>query len=86
MFLGLPKNMNGTQGKAVERSLAFKEILESEFDINIHLVDERLTTVEANNILLESNLSRKKRKKRIDAVASSLILETYLNKRGVSDE
>lgn len=79
--LGLPKNMNNSLGFASERSLNFKKLLEDNFAMPVHLVDERLTTVEAENILLMSDSSRKKRKKVIDNVASSLILDTYLKGR-----
>ena len=64
--LGLPKNMNGSEGFASERSRLFKELLEQNIDIPVYLVDERLSTMEAENILLEVDLSRKKRKKVID--------------------
>ena len=76
--LGLPKNMDGTEGFASERSLKFKEMIESMTDIPVTLVDERLTTVLAENILLEADVSRKKRKSVIDGVAAVLILETLL--------
>ena len=76
--LGLPKNMDGTEGFASERSLKFKEMTESITDIPVTLVDERLTTVLAENILLEADVSRKKRKSVIDGVAAVLILETFI--------
>ena len=76
--LGLPKNMDGTVGFASKRSLKFKEMIESMTDIPVTLVDERLTTVLAENILLEADISRKKRKSVIDGVAAVLILETLL--------
>ncbi len=76
--LGLPKNMDGTEGFASERSLKFKKMIESITDIPVTLVDERLTTVLAENILLEADVSRKKRKSVIDGVAAVLILETLL--------
>ena len=76
--LGLPKNMDGTEGFASERSLKFKKMIESMTDIPVTLVDERLTTVLAENILLEADVSRKKRKSVIDGVAAVLILETLL--------
>lgn len=78
--LGLPKNMNNSLGFAADRSIKFRELLESTFSLPVHFVDERLTTVEAEKILISTNKSRKKRKKVIDNVASSLILETFLNK------
>ena len=76
--LGLPKNMNGSEGFASERSRLFKELLEQNIDIPVYLVDERLSTMEAENILLEADLSRKKRKKVIDGVAAVIILETFI--------
>lgn len=76
--LGLPKNMNGSEGFASERSRLFKELLEQNIDIPIYLVDERLSTMEAENILLEADLSRKRRKKVIDGVAAVIILETFI--------
>lgn len=81
--LGLPKNMNNSLGPAADRSIAFKEILEHEFpNLNIELIDERLSTVEATNYLLEADMSRKKRKKVVDGVAASIILDTYLKMKG----
>ena len=80
--LGLPKNMNNSCGFASDRSTRFKELLEKRFSLPVHLVDERLTTRQAENILLAGDMSRKKRKKVIDNVASSLILETYLQRKG----
>lgn len=78
--LGLPKNMNNSLGFASERSLKFKEKLEKLIDIPIILIDERLSTVEAENILLNADMSRKKRKKVIDGVAAQIILETLIKK------
>lgn len=78
--LGLPKNMNNSLGFASERSLKFKEKLEELIDIPIILIDERLSTVEAENILLDADMSRKKRKKVIDGVAAQIILETLIKK------
>ncbi len=82
LALGLPKNMNNTLGFAAERSLKFKEALESRYNLEVKLIDERLSTVEATNYLLEADMSRKKRKKVIDGVAASIILDTYLKMRG----
>ncbi len=78
--LGLPKNMNNSYGFASERSLKFKEKLEKLIDIPIILIDERLSTIEAENILLSADISRKKRKKVIDGVAAEIILETLIKK------
>lgn len=80
LILGLPKNMNNTLGFAADRSLKFKELLEKEIDKEVILIDERLSTVEAENFLISSSISRKKRKDVIDALAASIILDTYLRK------
>lgn len=81
--LGLPKNMNNSLGPASERSLAFKELIEKEIpNIKVSLIDERLSTVEATNYLLQADMSRKKRKKVVDGVAASIILDTYLKMKG----
>ena len=82
LVLGLPKNMNNTLGFAAERSLKFKEALEERYKLNITLIDERLSTVEATNYLLDADMSRKKRKQVVDGVAASIILDTYLKMKG----
>lgn len=80
--LGLPKNMDNSLGFAAQRSLDYKELLESSIDIPITLIDERLSTMEAEMYLLNADMSRKKRKEVIDAVAASVILNTYLRMKG----
>lgn len=80
--LGLPLNMDNSRGFASSRSLDFKDKLEKVCDIPITLVDERLSTVEAENYLLKEDMSRKKRKEVIDAVAASVILNTYIRMKG----
>jgi len=82
LVLGLPKNMNGSLGFAAERSMNFKELLENKTTIPIHLVDERLSTMEAEKLLISAEVRREKRKKIIDGMAASIILDTYLNKKG----
>ena len=78
LVLGLPRNMDGSEGPRAEKSRALKRRLE-EAGLRVELVDERRTTVEAHAILTETGRRGKQRKKRVDAVAASLILETYLN-------
>ena len=78
LVLGYPKNMNNSLGEAVERTMNFKKLLEEKVDIPINLVDERLSTVEAENYLINEDMRREDRKKIIDAVAASIILDTYL--------
>ena len=82
LVLGLPKNMNNTLGFASERSMKFKEALENRYSLPVTLIDERLSTVEAENYLISADMSRKKRKKVIDGLAASLILDTYLKMKG----
>ncbi len=83
IVLGLPKNMNNSLGERAETTIEFKKLLEDNFKIEVILQDERLSTVEATNYMLESDISRKKRKKKIDALAATIILQTYLNKERV---
>ena len=80
IVLGFPKNMNNTIGNRCEETLKFKELLEENFDIEVVLQDERLTTVEATNYMLEADISRKKRKQKIDSLAANIILQTYLDR------
>ncbi len=80
--LGLPKNMDNSMGFASKRSTDFKKVLENHLDIPITLVDERLSTMEAEKYLLDANMSRKKRKGHIDSVAASVILNTYIRMKG----
>ena len=79
--LGLPKNMNNSLGDAADRSLKFREMLEKRFNIEVIMQDERLTTVEATSYLLESDMSRKKRKSKVDGLSAVLILQTYLDRK-----
>ena len=80
IVLGLPKNMNNTIGERGLTTIEFGKKLEDTFDIEVIMQDERLTTVEATNYMLEADISRKKRKKKIDSLAANIILQTYLDK------
>lgn len=80
IVLGFPKNMNNTIGPKGELSLAFKDKLEKKLDIPIYLQDERLSTKSAHDVLISGNMSRKKRKKVVDSVAATIILQSYLDK------
>lgn len=77
-ILGYPKNMNNSLGFAVNRTEDFKKVLEENFKIPIILIDERLSTTEAENILIQTDMSRMKRKEVIDSYAAAIILDTYL--------
>ena len=81
LVLGLPKNMDNTLGFASKRSLDYAELLKQHIHLPIHLIDERLSTIEAQRILISSDFNRKKRKGKIDNVASAIILDTYLRKK-----
>lgn len=81
IVLGLPKNMNNTIGPKGELSYKFKEKLEKEIKLPVHLVDERLTTKQATDLLISNDTSRKKRKKVIDSLAATIILQSYLDKK-----
>ncbi|MGP7816887.1 Holliday junction resolvase RuvX [Niallia sp. 01092] len=79
IVVGLPKNMNGSVGFRGEASMHYAKLLEEKFGLPVVLWDERLTTMAAERILLEADISRKKRKKVIDKMAASMILQGYLD-------
>ena len=81
LILGLPKNMDGSIGFQAQRSLDFKEMIEKEIDIEVILIDERLTSKMANSLMIKADLSRKKRKTKVDKIAATLILQSYLDSR-----
>lgn len=86
IIVGFPKNMNNTVGPQGEKVLNFVEELktflnENNFEIEIIMQDERLTTVSAERVLIEGNMSRKKRKQVIDKVAATYILQSFLDRR-----
>ena len=82
IVVGLPKNMDGTEGPRAELCRAFAEELKDATGLPVTMWDERRTTVEAHNILSQHNYHGQKRKNTVDAVAASLILEGYLAFRG----
>jgi putative Holliday junction resolvase len=87
IVVGLPKNMDGTSGRQAEKVLEWMEALKERIEIPVATWDERLSTVGASKVLLEADLSRKKRKKVIDKVAAVLILQGYLDRsRRKNDE
>ena len=79
VILGLPKNMDGSLGFASERSLKFQKLLEQE-NIDVELIDERLTTKSAIDIMHQNQKNYKQVKDKIDSIASCIILESYLRK------
>ncbi len=81
LVLGYPRNMDGTAGPRAEKSETMAALLRLRTDIPVILWDERRTTVDAHRILSEAGMHGKKRKGRIDAVAATLILQGYLDRR-----
>ncbi|HKL47486.1 MAG TPA: Holliday junction resolvase RuvX [Candidatus Izemoplasmatales bacterium] len=81
IVLGLPKNMDGSLGFQAQDTLKFKKMLEKAFKIDVVLWDERLTSRMANALMITADLSRKKRKKKVDYIAATIILQSYLDSR-----
>lgn len=79
IVIGLPKNMNGTIGPSGEITMSFGKLIEEELEIEIKFWDERLTTVAAHKAMIEADLSRSKRKQIVDRVASTYILQGYMD-------
>lgn len=80
IVVGLPKNMDGTLGKQAEMVFQWIKTLKEKIHFPVVTWDERFSTIEASKVLLEADLSRKKRKKVIDKLAAVLILQGYINK------
>lgn len=79
IVLGFPKNMNNTIGERGEKTLEFQAMLERRTGLTVIMWDERLTTVEAERTLIESNVRRENRKKYVDKIAAVFILQGYLD-------
>lgn len=79
IVLGLPKNMNNTLGDRAEKSLELKETLERRIGLPVVMWDERLTTVSANRVLMETGVRRENRKEHVDEIAAVFILQGYLD-------
>lgn len=79
IVLGYPKNMNNTEGERCEKTLEFKEMLERRTSLPVILWDERLTTVSADQVMMESGIRREDRKKYVDRIAAEFILQGYLD-------
>lgn len=81
IVLGFPKNMNNTIGERAEKTIKFQKKLENATQLKVELWDERLSTVAAENLLIEGDVSRQKRKKVIDKMAAVYILQGYLDSK-----
>lgn len=86
IVLGLPKNMNATEGVRVELTMEFKDKLERRTGLPVQLWDERLTTVAADKAMMEAGIRREHRKEHVDRIAASLILQGYLDRRKMQQE
>lgn len=83
IVLGLPKNMNATEGARVDLTREFREKLERRTGLPVIMWDERLTTVAANRAMIEAGIRREKRKDYVDKIAAALILQGYLDRRSL---
>lgn len=83
IIIGLPKNMDNSQGFRTDATMEFAEKLKTFTDVEIDFSDERLTTVSAHGFLNEMNVKGKKRKGAVDTLSAALILETYMKKNGL---
>jgi putative Holliday junction resolvase len=79
IVLGYPKNMNDTLGERIEKTMAFKEMLERRTGLAVQLWDERLTTVAADKAMIEAGIRREERKEHVDRIAAVFILQGYLD-------
>lgn len=86
IVLGLPKNMNNTEGERVSKTIDFKSNLERRTGLVVELWDERLTTVAADRIMMEAGIRRENRKDYVDMIAAELILQGYLDKRRLGEK
>lgn len=81
IIIGMPKNMNNTLGKAAERTESFIDKLNKAYGLPVIKQDERLSSVTANSVLIQADVSRKKRKTKVDSIAATIILQNYLDIR-----
>jgi putative Holliday junction resolvase len=81
IVLGLPKNMNGSLGQQAQDTMRFKDMLIESTGKDVVLWDERLTSRMAHSVMISADLSRKKRKKKVDYIAATIILQSYLDSR-----
>ena len=86
IVLGLPKNMNATEGERVALTGEFKEKLERRTGLPVYYWDERLTTVAADKVMMEAGIRREHRKEYVDKIAAALILQGYLDRRAMGKE
>lgn len=81
LVVGLPKNMNNTIGPQAMRVMSFVDLIKKQVDIEIVYQDERMTTIQSEAVLIDMDVRRENRKKYIDKIAATFILQTYLDRR-----
>ncbi len=86
IVVGLPRNMDGSTGSGAKKATEFAGLLSKKLGLPVEMYDERLTTVAAERVLLEADLSRARRRKIIDKMAATLILQGYLDARAIKDK
>jgi putative Holliday junction resolvase len=79
IVVGMPRNMDGTYGPAAEKVRAFVEQLKQNISVPIRTWDERLTSAQANRVLVQGNVRRDQRKEKVDAIAAAILLQSYLD-------
>lgn len=79
VFIGMPRNMDGTFGPAAEKVREFIAMLTPEISVPIKTLDERLTSAQANRVLVQANVRRADRKLKVDAMAAAILLQSYLD-------
>ena len=84
IVLGLPRNMDGSEGESAQNAKAFGKMLEEKTQLPVILLDERGTTITAHNYLNETNTRGKRRKKVVDSVAATVILQSYLDRKNIT--
>ena len=84
--MGLPKNMNNSEGDRVEKTKAFQEMIERRTGLQVNLWDERLTTVAADRAMMEAGIRRENRKDYVDMIAAVLILQGFLDHKKISKD
>lgn len=79
LVVGMPYDLDGTEGRAARRTRRFVKRLQDRASIDVHWLDERLTSAQATRVLIQADMGRQKRKKVVDQVAASLILQSWLD-------
>lgn len=82
VFIGMPRNMDGTYGSAAQKVQEFIAVLTAEISVPIQTLDERLTSAQANRVLLQANVRRADRQQKVDAMAAAILLQGYLDSSG----